>query len=111
MTTLYYVGGGEVKTGGCALTSRVVYISYKWGENSILYVRHKAVKGILERVAIKRVILNSGPKTGNQIVPIYQDTLNSLWNEDDLLIEAHARDLALAYWELREAQIVASQCK
>jgi len=108
---LYYTGSGGVTTGGCALTSRYVYITYKWGENSVLYVKHKAVKGILERVAIKRVILNSGPKTGNQVIPIYQDTLNSLWNEDDLLIEEHARDLALMYWEIREAQIAAAQCK
>lgn len=108
---MIYTGSGGSKTGGCATTFRTVYIAYKWGENSILYVRHKAAKGILERVAIKRVILNSSPKTYNQIVPIYQDTLNSLWNEDDLLIEAHARDLVLAYWELREAEIAAAQCK
>jgi hypothetical protein len=111
MTTLYYTASGGAKTGGCALASRHVYITYKWSENSILYARHKAVKGILERVAIKRVILNSGPKTGNQIVPIYQDTLNSLWNESDLIIEEEARDLALAYREAREAQIAAAQCK
>jgi hypothetical protein len=109
--TLYYTGSGGATTGGCALTFRYVYIEYKWGENSVLYIKHKAVKGILERIAIKRVMLNSGPKTGNQIVPIYQDTLNSLWNEDDLIIESEARDLALAYWEAREAQIAAAQCK
>jgi hypothetical protein len=111
MTTLYYTAAGGAKTGGCALTSRYVYIPYKWGENSVLYIKHKAVKGILERIAVKRVILNSGPKTGNQIVPIYQDTLNSLWNESDLITESEARDLALAYWEAREAQIAAAQCK
>lgn len=111
MTTLYYTASGGAKTGGCALASRYVYIPYKWGENSVLYIKHKAVKGILERVAIKRVILNSGPKTGNQIVPIYQDTLNSLWNEDELIIEADARSLSLTYWEARELQIAEAQCK
>ena len=105
-----YIGNGGSKTGGCALTYRAVYIPYKWGENSILYIKHKAAKGTLERVAIKRVILNKGPKTGNQIVPIYQDTFNSLWNENDLLLEEDARNLALKYWELRELEIAKLQC-
>lgn len=102
-----YTGSGVTKTSGCAMTSSLVYTPYKWSVNSILYIKHKANKGILERVAIKRVILNSAY---NQIVPIYQDTLNSLWNEDDLLIEGQARDLAIAYLELRESQIAEARC-
>lgn len=105
-----YVGSGGARTGGCAITHRMVYINYRWGENSVVYAKHKALKGILEKVAIKRVILNQGPKTFNQVVPIYQDTLNSLWNENDLIIESDARELALSYWERREQQIAAAQC-
>lgn len=105
---LHYIGSGGIKISGCAIANKVVYVSHKWEVNSILYIRHKAVKGVLERVAIKRVILNS---VANQIVPIYQDTLNSLWNEDDLLTEAHAIELTEIYREIRDAQIASSQCK
>lgn len=105
-----FTGSGQIKFGGCASTYRSVYISYKWGENSVVYVKHKALKGILERVAIKRVILNSGPKTFNKIVPIYEDTFNSLWNEDDLLYESEAREFALAYWQKREADLISIRC-
>lgn len=106
-----YIGSGGAITGGCARTSRSAYIKYKWGEGSIVYVYAKAIKGIVEAVCIKQVLLNSGPKTYNQVIPIYKDTYNYLWNESDLITEADARYYALAYWEQRNAEILAWQCK
>jgi hypothetical protein len=105
-----YVGSGIARFGGCAKTTKTVYIGYKWGENSILYVKYKAQKGILETVAIKRVLLNGGKKTFNKIIPIYQDTLNSLWNENDLILAEEARSLALDYWQKRQEEINAHSC-
>jgi hypothetical protein len=105
-----YVGSGTVKTGGCAIVEKYAYIEYKWGENSTLYVKEKAEKGILERVVIKRVILNSNAKTFLKVIPIYQDTLNSLYNENDLIVECDARNLATAYWEARQAALAALNC-
>lgn len=108
--TYSYTATGGATFNGCAATEKITYINYRWGENSVLYVLAKAQKGILEQVAIKRVILNSGRKTFNQVIPIYQDTLNSLWNENDLILEADARTLAAAYWEARQAAISANRC-
>ena len=105
-----YVGSGTAYTKGCAHTKKITYIQYKYGENSIVYLKYKAEKGIIERIAIKRVLLNSGPKTYNKIVPIYQDTLNSLYNENELILEADARALALAYWTKRQNSINDLQC-
>jgi AAA+ ATPase superfamily predicted ATPase len=106
-----YFSSGKIKVGGCAKTQRSIYVHYKWGENSIVYLKYKAQKGILEKIAIKRVILNSGPKTYNKIISIYQDTLNSLYNESDLITETEARSLAITYWETQEAEIKRNQCK
>ena len=86
-----------VEFSGAASTAYSIYFEYKWGENSIVYVKDKARRGILERVAIKRVVLNSGPKTYDKIIPVYVDTLNSYWNEDDLILEDEARDLISDY--------------
>lgn len=109
--TLYYIGTGGAITSGCATTSYLVYNKYKWIVNSILYIKHKAAKGVLERIAIKRVILNRGPKTGGQLVPIYQDTLNSLWNEEDLILESEANELVQTYRQMVDADYAAAQCK
>lgn len=105
-----YVGSGTIKTGGCAIVEKYAFVEYKWGEGSVLYVKSKAEKGVIERVVIKRVILNSNAKTFLKIIPIYQDTLNSLWNENDLIIECDATTLATSYWEARQAALAALNC-
>lgn len=99
-----YLGSATVYTKGCADTEAFAYLNYEWGEGSILFAKHKALKGIMEKVAIKRVILNASAKTGYSVVPIYQDTLNSLWNEKDLLTEPDAKALAIQYWEKRKLE-------
>ena len=106
--TYEYIGSGSVKIKGCADTSRHVFITYQWSENSILFVKKKSMKGILEKIAIKRVILNV--KNGSSVIPIYQDTLNSLWNENELVIEQDARDFAIAYWEQQRDNIIEREC-
>lgn len=88
--TLYYTGNGNVNIGGCARVERRIYVFYKWGERSIVYVKPKAVKGILEKIAVKKVILNN---ISGQYIPVYQDTLNSLYNEEELITEYEARVL------------------
>jgi len=100
--TYNYEGDGLITTHGYATTKKKNYIKYKWGENSILFVKNKALKGCLEKVCIKRAIINSGAQNYNQVVSLYQDTLNSLWNENDLIEEAEAKSLALAYWQTME---------
>jgi hypothetical protein len=95
-----YVGGGVMSAFGCAEASRSIYIAYKWGEGSILFERAKAERGIYALVAIKRVIINNGVKTYGQPVALYQDTLNTLWNEDELVTQDEAMSLANEYYVL-----------
>ena len=79
-----YSATGAIRIGGCS--------SYKWAENTIhlyeigdvLYSKSKALRGFLEKVVIK-----------NTIFPIYVDTLNSLWNEEDLISFSQANSLVL----------------
>lgn len=65
--------------------------------NSIVCLKYKAVKGVLEKIAIKEVMLRSGLKTGGQIIPVYKDTLNSLYNEEELCTHEEALDLIAEY--------------
>lgn len=106
-----YDGSGAVNVSGCASYDKYVYVEYKWPLNSLLFSKEKARKGIMELVAIKRLFVNNNTKTQRQPVKIYQDTHNGLWNERDLLEEADARALAIAYWEKRKQQIIKARCQ
>lgn len=105
--TYYYFGSGSIETLGCAKVQKNIYVLYKWGERSVVYVKPKAVRGILEKIAVKKVFLNY--KLG-QYTPIYQDTLNSLYNEEELISELEARTLAQDYID-REQQRVAANIR
>ena len=91
---LSYTGSGIINISGCSRNEKDIFVLYKWGERSIVFVKPKAVKGIIEKVAIKKVIINL--KMG-QYRPIYVDTLNSLYNEEELISEYEARQLAQDY--------------
>lgn len=107
----HYLSSGTIKTGGCAKTGKKLYLTHKFSENSIVYLKFKAKKGVLERIAIKKVILRAGPKSYNTVVPLYQDTLNSLYNEEDLISELEARTIAVEYWENVLLQVRENKCK
>lgn len=53
--------------------------------NDILCIKSKAEKGILEKISIKRILLN--------VNPVYVDTFNSLWNESELISEVDALEI------------------
>ena len=36
-----YVGSGTAYTKGCAHTKKITYIQYKYGENSIVYLKDR----------------------------------------------------------------------
>jgi hypothetical protein len=100
---MQYTAIGGISIFGCARIKHSAYYVYKYGENSIVFLRNKAAKGNLEKIAIKKVILQSSHKTGGQIVPLYQDTLNSYYNEEELCTHKEAVDLAIAYYETLKA--------
>jgi len=99
MADFEYIGSGGAETLGCAEYSMQVYYTYAFEVGSIVYLKHKAKKGILERVAIKRIFIRQNKATWGQPIFIYQDTLNSLYNEADLVTHQQAVDLTLIYHE------------
>lgn len=89
-----YVCSGTINLFGCSSYRKKTNVYYKWAEGCILYSKEKAKRGGLEEVYIKMVLLN---RSYNQIVPIYKDSYNSLWNECDLVDEVDAINLIQEY--------------
>ena len=88
-----FIGSGTVNTGGCSEYEVIYYYDYKFTINSYAWLKYKAKKGILEKVAIKSV------KMISPYVFLYTDTFNSLHDEDDLLTHEEAIEMAKTYWE------------
>ncbi len=72
-------------------------VTYKYKEGSVLYSLQKAQLGILETIVIKRVRLVTSKATFGQIIVLYIDTFNGLWNENMLCTGPEATSLATAY--------------
>lgn len=90
---------GEIKLGGCGLYTHynLFYLKFKVG--SIVYSRPKALKGIVEKIVIKKIRLFqqslqkqirnpaiefSTIEDSFRYPPLYIDTLNGYHNEEDL---------------------------
>jgi hypothetical protein len=101
---IQYVGSGIIKLSPCFQASSAAYITYKWIPGDIVFFKPKAKKGILEKIVIKKVRIISKYSLGGQKVFLYEDTYNSLYNEDELITEADAILLAEAYYQLMIAQ-------
>jgi hypothetical protein len=114
-----YTGSGSAKVGGCALYSYGIKYYFAHPIGSARYVKPKALKGVLEKVVVKAIRLPKAfdptrtrmAKYGD-LSPLYVDTLNALFVEEELI----SREDALAYieqYELRvraEAERLALKC-
>ena len=106
---IQYTATGGVSIFGCATIKHYDYYNYLYGENSIVFLRHKAVRGVLEKIAIKKVILKQGAKGWNnygtygKIHPLYQDNLNTYYNEEELCTHQEAVELAKIFYENAKA--------
>jgi hypothetical protein len=67
-----------------------------------VWSKDKAMHGILEKITIKNLYFTT-------VTTLYKDTYNTLWNENELLDQADAVALAIAYWETLEAKLEAYQ--
>jgi len=94
MATYIITPVSGVKVNGCAEVTHIKTFYTAFGENDFAFVRKKALRGILEEVVIKELLIDRL----NSIVT-YKDTWNGLWNEDELIPEADAIDLAITYYE------------
>lgn len=115
-----YTATGSIRVGGCS--------SYKWSYNyryafaigSILYLKPKALKGVLEKVVVKDVRFPRKSDPTRRLLcrfcdlyPLYVDTLNALFNEEELITREEAVELIRDYQEkLRNDQEqLALNCK
>ena len=96
---IHYTGSGGIRIGGCAGTKYIFTLTFRFAEGSIVYFCAAARKGRLEKVAIKKVNLVNNKKTFGKVVPIYKDTFNSLYNEDELCTEREAITLAMQFYQ------------
>lgn len=97
---IQYTASGGINVFGCGRIRQSNYYLYKYGENSIVFLRYKAVRGNLEKIAIKKVIVKKESiKTSGLIIPLYVDTLNAYYNEEELCSHKEAVDLAKIYYE------------
>jgi hypothetical protein len=103
--SLNYTASGGAKTGGCAGVRVAKYIATSFKANDNAYVLDSALKGIIEKVVVKEVILTKNGFTYNQYLVKYKDTYNRLYIEGDLLDEYNALLLIEAYLERRQADL------
>lgn len=75
----------------CAISRRVVELPYAYAIGSTLFIRDRAFHGTLEKVVIKKAIVQTELDT-------YVDTFNRVWLENELVSEETASELAITYW-------------
>jgi hypothetical protein len=80
MAVYTYIPSGGAIVGSCCIPVTFYrYYALPFGPRDTVFVKTKAEQGILEKIVIKKYILqyNYG-----QLQPIYKDTLNRLWFEE-----------------------------
>lgn len=88
---------GGIKVSGCMTFKHEKVYRTLYGPGDVVFNIHKAKKGILEKVVIKEQRLSS--RMSNLFNVVYFDTLNSVWNEWDLITHSTAKQLAEQYLE------------
>ncbi len=94
-----YVATGGVQVFNCADCKFSITRHYEFPIGSILFIKAKAMKGLYRRVVIKEVRFPSA------YVNLYVDTLNALWNEDELVSHQTAIALIQQYTITRHAEL------
>lgn len=105
-----YTGSGSITLKGCAAASATKTYVTKFEPRDAAYIRQRAIKGIIEKVVVKEVLIYRGRKSYNQAVWVYKDTLNGLHNESDLLTYQEAVAASAAYVADMQAQAQAYKC-
>ena len=114
MAAYKYYGNGIVSVLGSAKQHIEYYHYHKYDrysvarfrEKDVVYVKSSALKGKLEKVVIKKTIIQNTQKTSYKHNNIYQDMMNSLYREEELVLIEEAKKIALNYWQLKRAQLV-----
>ncbi len=104
------VTSGGLFGDGCVLVGIRHPSVTAFGIGDVVYSLPKARVGRLEKVVIKTIRVVTSRRTFGGKVVLYEDTLNGLWNEDELAALDATTALAAAYWQ-RAAEEAAKQGK
>tara|TARA_Y100000034_G_scaffold28650_1_gene34459 strand:+ start:380 stop:718 length:339 start_codon:yes stop_codon:yes gene_type:complete len=100
MATFNETGSGGAIAAGCPVIVFLDNLNTLYAVGDILYYKQKAqFQGVLEKVVIKKQRAIRSITTQGKIEVTYVDTLNALWNEDELVFHAEAVELATLYFE------------
>lgn len=77
----------------------------KYPVGSFVYSLQKAKKGIVHYLVLKKYDLKINAATYDQPIVLYTDTLNWLWNEDELCTQTQAITIATDYLQSLIAEI------
>lgn len=91
-----YEATGGLNTIGCADCVFEKYVYYAFGIGSIVFSKPKAIRGVYARVCIKNVLWPED-EPDYRFPPLYVDTFNACWNEEDLISYTDAVALVTAY--------------
>lgn len=109
-----YTMNGGIVMGGCAVVTTAKCVTFRFAEGSTVFICDQAAShGKLVAIRIKKVVLINNRTTYGAYVPIYIDTLNGRWTEDELCSQSEAIDFAESYLQaqLSEAQtLINSLC-
>ena len=92
------VASGSVVVQGCLLVAVWHPSVTVFGIGDIVYSGPKANRGVLEKVVIKMARTVASRRTGGLRRTLYTDTLNGLWNEEELVPFDKAVALTGAYY-------------
>jgi hypothetical protein len=113
------VSSGTIRIGGCSGYRLDYYLYYAFAIGSILYSKKKAMNGKYERICIKDVRFSRAEINAMRLVakgwysvPLYIDTLNGYWNEEELVNYDDATNLIWDYHEQQKklAEKLAFEC-
>lgn len=63
------------------------------------YIKQKARLGKLEKIIIKKLLIDSKTNYRSLPAPLYVDHFNRIWEESELLNQETAIDISLIYWK------------
>lgn len=99
---MQHVSSGGLKLKGSFLTCYSVRKHIKYSIGDFVFVKEKALKGIIERVCIKKYFIISEYKYD---IFKYQDTFNRIWFENEIIPHQEAVNLAIAFYENKLADM------
>lgn len=114
-----YTASGAIRIGNCAICAWQVNFCYAFAIGSIAYIKKKALHGVYERVCIKDLRFDIPTETLQKMThcdsfqPLYIDTCNAFWSEDELVSYNDAKVLVDAYviWRNANLQEMALSCQ